>query len=328
MTQWRIKELSDVTKISVRMLHHYDKIGLLKPSGRSTNGYRWYSEDDLATLQHIIALKSFGFDLSTIKTMLQQKQSLHEHLLLQQKMLMQQSDNLRSAHDALSDVLDQYRSSKSFDHNNLIKLIERYHMSEELKNTWVSKLSEKEQDRFIDLKKRYPKEIGAWFDLFTAINSGKLGDPKGPDGTRAVEAFLEFQKFSAMLDAQKANKKITEAEAQEIVEYAKRNVAGEGALNKEGSIWFGQAMIEYQLQLWTKLHKDISNNLNIDPESAVGKKIAEQWREILAMNCMGSTIDMMFGIQILHKMHPQKATELCLDPMAIQWIDKALKTKF
>ena len=59
--QWYIKEFSQLTKVSVRMLHHYDKVGLLKPSVRLLNGYRLYSEKDMLKLQQIIVLKSFGF---------------------------------------------------------------------------------------------------------------------------------------------------------------------------------------------------------------------------------------------------------------------------
>ena len=47
MTQWYVKELSKLTKVSVRTLHHYDKIGLLTPSIRLENNYRVYSETDL-----------------------------------------------------------------------------------------------------------------------------------------------------------------------------------------------------------------------------------------------------------------------------------------
>jgi hypothetical protein len=47
MTEWRIKEISDLTKTSIRMLRHYDKIGLLKPSYRSSNGYRCYTAQDI-----------------------------------------------------------------------------------------------------------------------------------------------------------------------------------------------------------------------------------------------------------------------------------------
>lgn len=67
MKQWYIKQLSEMTKVSVRTLHHYDNIGLLKPSARLKNGYRLYTEADLLKLQQIIALKFFGFKLSQIK---------------------------------------------------------------------------------------------------------------------------------------------------------------------------------------------------------------------------------------------------------------------
>ncbi|HCK8789521.1 TPA: MerR family DNA-binding transcriptional regulator, partial [Legionella pneumophila] len=43
MTQWFVKDLSQLTAVSVQTLHHYDRIGLLKPSLRLANGYRVYS---------------------------------------------------------------------------------------------------------------------------------------------------------------------------------------------------------------------------------------------------------------------------------------------
>lgn len=61
MTQWYVKELSKLTKVSVRTLHHYDKIGLLTPSIRLENNYRVYSEADLLKLQQILALKVLWF---------------------------------------------------------------------------------------------------------------------------------------------------------------------------------------------------------------------------------------------------------------------------
>jgi len=70
MTQWYVKDLSKLTGISAQTLHHYDRIDLLKPSLRLSNGYRLYSEKDLLQLQQIIALKFFGFKLSQIKALL------------------------------------------------------------------------------------------------------------------------------------------------------------------------------------------------------------------------------------------------------------------
>lgn len=79
MTQWFVKNLSKLTGVTVQTLHHYDRIGLLKPSLRLANGYRIYSEKDLLQLQQIIALKFFGFKLSQIKTLITEEKSALQH---------------------------------------------------------------------------------------------------------------------------------------------------------------------------------------------------------------------------------------------------------
>ena len=58
---WKVHDLSRLTGVSARTLHHYDAIGLLQPSRREANGYRLYSEHDLVRLQQIVALKFLGF---------------------------------------------------------------------------------------------------------------------------------------------------------------------------------------------------------------------------------------------------------------------------
>ena len=48
---YRVKEVSELTGISVRMLHHYDKIGLLRPTAISESGYRLYNDNDLKLIR-------------------------------------------------------------------------------------------------------------------------------------------------------------------------------------------------------------------------------------------------------------------------------------
>ncbi len=76
MTSWWISEISELTGMSVRMLRHFDKIGLLKPESRSSNQYRCYSEKDLVLLQQIMALRSFGFSLKEVKDMMKKDHSI------------------------------------------------------------------------------------------------------------------------------------------------------------------------------------------------------------------------------------------------------------
>lgn len=59
----QIKELAELTGVSVRTLHHYDKIGLLVPQKDDRNGYRIYSENDVDKLQQILFFKELDFPL-------------------------------------------------------------------------------------------------------------------------------------------------------------------------------------------------------------------------------------------------------------------------
>lgn len=62
----RVGELAAATGVTVRTLHHYDEIGLLVPSGRSSAGHRLYSQADVERLYRITLLQRLGLSLSEI----------------------------------------------------------------------------------------------------------------------------------------------------------------------------------------------------------------------------------------------------------------------
>jgi DNA-binding transcriptional MerR regulator len=64
--EWRVGELARATGLTVRTLHHYDEVGLLKPSGRTPAGHRLYSGDDVRKLYSIVALRQLGFSLAEV----------------------------------------------------------------------------------------------------------------------------------------------------------------------------------------------------------------------------------------------------------------------
>jgi DNA-binding transcriptional MerR regulator len=66
----RVGQFAALTGVSIRTLHHYDRIGLLRPSDRSEAGYRLYSAEDLLTLQQILTLRYLGFGLRQIGELL------------------------------------------------------------------------------------------------------------------------------------------------------------------------------------------------------------------------------------------------------------------
>ena len=65
-----VRQLARVAGVSVRTLHHYDAIGLLKPSSYSAAGYRLYSEAAVVLLQQILFFRELGFSLSDTRNIM------------------------------------------------------------------------------------------------------------------------------------------------------------------------------------------------------------------------------------------------------------------
>ncbi|MFD7813711.1 MerR family transcriptional regulator [Streptomyces sp. NPDC059785] len=70
-----VGQVSAFAGVTVRTLHHYDKAGLLSPSGRSNAGYRLYDDADLARLQQILFYRELGFTLDEIAAILKDPQA-------------------------------------------------------------------------------------------------------------------------------------------------------------------------------------------------------------------------------------------------------------
>jgi len=61
---YTVGEVAQLAHVSVRALHHYDEIGLLRPSNRSGAGYRLYTDADVRLLQETLFLRELGFELA------------------------------------------------------------------------------------------------------------------------------------------------------------------------------------------------------------------------------------------------------------------------
>jgi DNA-binding transcriptional MerR regulator len=94
--KYTVGEVAEIAHVSVRALHHYDAIGLLVPSGRTSAGYRTYSEADLKRLQQILVYRALEFCLDDIAAMLAESgASADDHLRRQHRLLREQIDHRR-----------------------------------------------------------------------------------------------------------------------------------------------------------------------------------------------------------------------------------------
>jgi len=103
---FKVGEVSRLTRLSVRALHHYDAIGLVKPSGRSASGYRLYTDRDLERLQEVSFYRALELPLEDIVRALADPARDRRRVLLAQRALLEQRlDRTRAVLALLDDTL-------------------------------------------------------------------------------------------------------------------------------------------------------------------------------------------------------------------------------
>lgn len=101
---YKVKETADLAGVSVRTLHHYDRIGLLQPSETTDAGYRLYDEEDLERLQQILFFKELGLHLADIASILDHPQFQRSRALRRHREFLLAK---RQRIDRLLDAVDQ-----------------------------------------------------------------------------------------------------------------------------------------------------------------------------------------------------------------------------
>ena len=105
---YRVGEVAALTRVSVRTLHHYDRIGLLRPALHSAGGYRMYGESELLRLQQILTLRYLGFPLQRIDELLDRADfDLVASLRVQQQALHDRIAELERIATTIGDLVDQ-----------------------------------------------------------------------------------------------------------------------------------------------------------------------------------------------------------------------------
>ena len=111
LTALTVGQVAEQFGVTVRTLHHYDEIGLLVPSERSSAGYRLYSETDIARLQHVVVYRRLGFALEEIAVLLDEPSAdVSEHLRRQRAAVMSRLDEMRDLVTAIDRALEKEMS--------------------------------------------------------------------------------------------------------------------------------------------------------------------------------------------------------------------------
>jgi DNA-binding transcriptional MerR regulator len=175
----KASEFARLTGITVRTLHHYDRLGLLKPSGHTASGYRLYGERDFARLQQIVILKFIGFPLNQIKEILDRDSlPLTAALRLQRSILAEKRRQLDLAVEAIEKVERALASGGEPQWEYFANIIEVINMQNNME--WVKKYYTEEQLQTLaarwspELQEKASRE---WAELIREVGASLSEDP-------------------------------------------------------------------------------------------------------------------------------------------------------
>jgi MerR family transcriptional regulator, thiopeptide resistance regulator len=156
---FQAREFAELTGVTVRTLHHYDRLGLLKPSRYSRAGYRLYRESDIARLEQIVALKFIGFSLNEIKNILKRGPlDLKTTLRRQREAITEKRQRLDLAIQAIQRAEYVIGTSKGPGWETFVRIIEVINMQNDM--NWSKKYySEEAQAEIAKRAATIPREV-------------------------------------------------------------------------------------------------------------------------------------------------------------------------
>lgn len=192
--RYRVGELAARTGVTVRTLHHYDQIGLLRPAGHSAGGHRLYAEEDLLALQQVLMLRYLGLPLAEITRLLRRPDfDLIASLRIQRRALRDRISELERIEAGLTRLIDRRVATGQWDWD------------------MVATASATVQDglthRGDEMEKHYTPEQMAQFK--------ELGEQMGPEAIRQIEA-----EWSALITEVRAHRHLapTDPQAQDLAD--------------------------------------------------------------------------------------------------------------
>src|SRR5258707_2883492 len=191
---FQAREFAQLSGVTVRVMHHYDRLGLLKPTRHTRAGYRLYSQSDVARLEQIVALKFIGLSLKQIKEVFSRKSLDLASTLRQQRQAIEEKRNrLELAIKAIQRAEYVAAANKQPDWGTFIKIIEVINMQTDM--DWSKKYySEEAQQEIAKRAAIIPSEVieqaqRDWATLIKEVETAvAASEDPASDHSRALAA--------------------------------------------------------------------------------------------------------------------------------------------
>lgn len=222
-----VKEVSELTGISVRALHYYDEIGLFRPTAVSEAGYRLYDDKALERLQQILFFREFDMPLRDIKAVMENPHlDSNQILQSQRQMLVMKKERLERLIASLDDILkgDNRMDFEVFSKEDIDKLYAAIvtNMPKEQLEQLAEQYGELEQyeKHFREsaasenAQKNYAKMVEWYGDKESALKAAE-----NPDNPQIIPAYQK--RMDEVL------KKLAARKGEDVTSFAVKEVVGE-----------------------------------------------------------------------------------------------------
>ncbi|MFG6120173.1 MerR family transcriptional regulator [Thalassobacillus sp. B23F22_16] len=182
----KVKEVADLVGISVRTLHHYDEIGLLKPDITTDAGYRVYSDDNLEKLQQILFFKEVGFPLKCIKAILEDPSFNREEALeMHRKMLVEKRRRLDQVINTVEKTLRHWKGDIDMTTEDKFKGFDfsRNPYEQEARERWGDKAVDDANKKTKGMSEAKQEEVN---DLYRKLATIRHKDPASKEAQEAI----------------------------------------------------------------------------------------------------------------------------------------------
>jgi len=296
---YHVHEFAGLAGVTVKTLHHYDRLGLLTPT-RTDAGYRLYSEADLERLEQIIALKFLGFSLKHVRDILKRTSvELADALRWQRKEIEDKQAHLGHALQAIraaEKALDLGHPARPVILKRIIEVIDVQHDIELMKRYY----SEEAWER----RRRYYEEgpSAEWQALYREVRA-LLGEDPGSDQaqevadrwlTLAVRSYtgdpdVQTDSMTAWMDREHwppaMKRRIAEFNLEEVIAFIEQ-----AAISSRKRYFSEQAWATWMVlrnrspeelsrswQARVDLFRDVESALAVDPASETAQDLARRW---------------------------------------------------
>jgi DNA-binding transcriptional MerR regulator len=190
---YTIRQFAAVAGVSVRALHHYDRVGLLSPE-RAESGYRLYRDADLEIIEQIVALKFIGIPLKQIKALLHRdRQTFLRALGAQRLSLSEKRKSIDAALDAIERAERSALQGAPIDATTLKRIIEVLTMQNDDAADKYQSLLDAKIERLKEMSVERRTELGRqWRELLADVEKSLGEDPAGPKAQELADRWLRL----------------------------------------------------------------------------------------------------------------------------------------